>query len=105
MCIYVNFNDLHASVQSLLSEGEKYADRLDWYDPEVQHFVDFQKELDLWIDNKSSSNSKLCTSTDLAQAQWGNRGAARSNDEMWDLKVYESTSSSAHAQAIAEAES
>ncbi len=51
-------------------------------DPEVQHFVDFQKELDLWIDNKSSSNSKLCTSTDVAQAQWGNRGAARSNDEM-----------------------
>lgn len=58
MCTYVNFKDLHASVHSLSPEGEKYSDRLDWYDTEVQRFVDFQKELDLWMDNKSSSNSK-----------------------------------------------
>lgn len=41
------FNDLHASVQRLcLEEDEKYADQVDWYEPTLHRFIDFQRESD-----------------------------------------------------------
>ena len=42
------FNNVHDSVQELLSQEEKDIDSMDWYEPRVMNFNYFSKEVKTW---------------------------------------------------------
>lgn len=83
-----------------------------WYEPKVQHFIDFQRELDSWVENVSSLNvsPQPQAHTDIELARSDKTGAAdlhvRPEDSLsaTSSKASRSTTLSAHAQAVAEAE-
>ena len=43
-----DFNEIHESVQTFLSEDEKEKERIDWYEPKMSTFADFLKDVEKW---------------------------------------------------------
>ena len=54
-----DFNGIHESVQTCLSEEEKEKERIDWYEPKMSTFADFLKDVEKWKTSQTDPQSLI----------------------------------------------